>query len=79
MTPIRPLVAVAAIIAATAMISAQVPEVKLRASPRGSAQMQLFGKYEKNRYDGGKWIFFQSQFDLQTQRWSVLGVGNRLT
>ena len=28
-------------------------------------------------YDGGKWIFFQSQFDLQSQRWSVLGVGNR--
>ena len=28
-------------------------------------------------YAGGNWIFFQSQFDLQNQRWSVLGVGNR--
>ncbi len=56
MTSIRPLVAIAAVVAATSVISAQVPEVKLPASPRGSAQMQLFGKYEKNRYDGGKWI-----------------------
>jgi hypothetical protein len=41
---------------ATALLSAQIPEVKLPPSPRGTAQMQLFGKYEKNRYDGGKWI-----------------------
>jgi hypothetical protein len=41
---------------ATALLSAQAPDVSLPASPRGSAQMQLFGKYVKNRYDGGKWI-----------------------
>lgn len=28
-------------------------------------------------YDGNNWIFFQSQFDVEGQRWSVLGVGNR--
>lgn len=56
MTRIRPLAAAAVLIAATTVVSAQTPEVKLPPSPRGSAQMQLFGKYEKNRYDGGKWI-----------------------
>jgi len=28
-------------------------------------------------YQNNYWIFFQSQFDVQGQRWSVLGVGNR--
>ena len=28
-------------------------------------------------YGNNNWIFFQSQFDLQNQQWSVLGVGNR--
>lgn len=56
MTLNRPLAAAIFLVAASAVIAAQTPDVKLPASPRGSAQMQLFGKYEKNRYDGGKWI-----------------------
>jgi hypothetical protein len=28
-------------------------------------------------YDGSRWIFFQSQWDPEGKRWSVLGVGNR--
>ena len=28
-------------------------------------------------YQNNYWIFFQSQFDVQNQQWSVLGVGNR--
>jgi hypothetical protein len=50
------LIAAVAILGVTSVMAAQMPEVKLPASPRGTAQMQLFGKYEKNRYDGGKWI-----------------------
>jgi hypothetical protein len=55
MTLARPLAA-AIVLAATAVISAQRPEVKLPASPRGSAEIQVLGKYEKNRYVGGQWI-----------------------
>ncbi len=28
-------------------------------------------------YDGGRWLFFQAQWDPDGQRWTVLGVGNR--
>src|SRR3990170_1956238 len=56
MTLIRPLTAAIVVVAATAMISAQRPEVKLPASPRGAAAAQVLGKYEKGRYVGGQWI-----------------------
>ena len=56
MTLIRPLVATIAVVAATAVISAQRPEIKLPPSPRGAAEMQVLGKYEKGRYVGGQWI-----------------------
>lgn len=44
------------VIAATAVIGAQRPEVKLPPSPRGAAEAQVLGKYEKGRYVGGQWI-----------------------
>src|SRR5688572_7293237 len=56
MTFIRPLTAAIAVVAATAVISAQRPEIKLPPSPRGAAEMQVLGKFEKNRYVGGQWI-----------------------
>lgn len=56
MTFIRPLAAVAITLAATVVLSAQRPDVKLPPSPRGSAEMQVLGKYEKGRYVGGHWI-----------------------
>src|SRR5688572_9501566 len=43
-------------LAAGAVISAQRPDIKLPPSPRGSAEMQVLGKYEKGRYVGGQWI-----------------------
>ena len=56
MTLIRPLTAAVVVLAATAVIAAQRPEVKLPPSPRGAAEMQVLGKYEKGRYVGGHWI-----------------------
>lgn len=56
MTRIRSVAVTFAIVAATAVVAAQRPDVKLPASPRGSAEMQVLGKYEKNRYVGGQWI-----------------------
>lgn len=56
MTLTRPLAAAIVLAAATAVISAQRPEVKLPASPRGAAEIQVLGKYEKGRYVGGQWI-----------------------
>jgi hypothetical protein len=56
MTFIRPLTAAIVVVAAAAVISAQRPEIKLPPSPRGSAEMQVLGKFEKNRYVGGQWI-----------------------
>ena len=55
MTRTLPLAA-ALVIAATAVISAQRPDVKLPPSPRGAAEIQVLGKYEKGRYVGGQWI-----------------------
>jgi hypothetical protein len=52
----RPLAAAAFAIALTTVISAQRPEVKLPPSPRGAAEIQVLGKYEKGRYVGGQWI-----------------------
>lgn len=56
MTLARPLAAAVLALAATAVLSAQRPEVKLPPSPRGSAEIQVLGKFEKNRYVGGQWI-----------------------
>jgi hypothetical protein len=57
MTLIRTAAAAVIVLAATTVISAQRPEVKLPASPRGSAEVQVLGKFdEKGRYAGGQWI-----------------------
>jgi hypothetical protein len=56
MTFIRPFAAALVVFTATAVLSAQRPDVKLPASPRGSAEAQVLGKYEKGRYVGGQWI-----------------------
>ena len=56
MTHIRLLAATAIAVAATTVISAQRPDVKLPPSPRGAAEIQVLGKFEKNRYVGGQWI-----------------------
>jgi hypothetical protein len=48
---------IAALLAATVGIAAQTrPDVKLPASPRGSAAIEVLGAYEKDRYVGGHWI-----------------------
>jgi hypothetical protein len=56
MTTFRKFAIAVSILAATAIASAQRPEVKLPPSPRGSAEVQVLGKYEKGRYVGGQWI-----------------------
>lgn len=56
MTLIRTLAAAAIAVAATGVIAAQRPEIKLPPSPRGAAEIQVLGKFEKNRYVGGQWI-----------------------
>ena len=56
MTITRPFAVALAVVAAAAVVSAQKPDVKLPASPRGTAEIQVLGKYEKGRYVGGQWI-----------------------
>jgi hypothetical protein len=51
---------VAAVTAAAVLVHAQVPEVKLPASPRGLAAAQVSGSWtgtgDERRYTGGQWI-----------------------
>lgn len=52
-----------------------IPEVKLPPSPRGSAAMQVLGKYEKGRYEGGKWIMVDYGRPIMRGRANIFGSG----
>lgn len=59
---------------ATVGLSAQTrPEVKLPPSPRGSAAMQVLGKYEKGRYEGGQWITIDYGRPIMRGRTNIFG------
>ncbi|MEZ5293886.1 MAG: DUF2911 domain-containing protein [Vicinamibacterales bacterium] len=71
--------AVPALVIATAIVVAAqaVPEVKLPPSPRGSAAIQLGGRWEKNntgqRYVDGKWVVVDYGRPLLRGRTDILG------
>ena len=46
----------ALVVSAVGVASQTRPDVRLPASPRGSAAIQVLGAYEKDRYVGGQWI-----------------------
>lgn len=60
----------------TVNLSAQTrPDVKLPPSPRGSAAIQVLGKYEKGRYDGGQWIAVDYGRPIMRGRANIFGSG----
>jgi hypothetical protein len=57
-------------------VAAQVrPDVKLPASPRGSAAMQVLGAYEKDRYVGGHWLTVDYGRPILRGRANIFGSG----
>src|SRR5262245_19374046 len=77
MTPIRSAFAIAfALTLATVGLVAQArPEVKLPPSPRGSAAIQVLGKFEKGRYEGGQWITVDYGRPIMRGRANIFGSG----
>jgi len=67
---------VVALALGTAGLAAQtIPEVKLPPSPRGSAAIQVLGKYEKGRYEGGRWITVDYGRPIMRGRANIFGSG----
>ena len=71
---------VAMMVAATAASSAQVPEVKMPASPRGTAAMQVGGTWTgpegERRYTGGSWITVDYGRPILRGRERIFGAGD---
>jgi hypothetical protein len=67
------------VVAASAVVSAQAPEVKLPMSPRGTAEIQVGGSWvepEKGgRYTGGSWITIDYGRPLLRTRDNIFGTG----
>ena len=66
--------------AITAVLSAQVPDVKLVPSPPGQAAVQLGGRWEKTaeggqRYVDGKWVVIDYSRPLLRGRTQIFGAG----
>ena len=70
---------VAVMVAASAASSAQVPEIKLPSSPRGSAAIQVGGSWTgpeaERRYTGGAWITVDYGRPIMRGRERILGAG----
>ncbi len=67
---------IAVLIASTAGVVAQTrPDVKLPASPRGSAAIQVLGAYEKDRYVNGQWITVDYGRPILRGRQNIFGSG----
>jgi hypothetical protein len=65
-----------AVVALSAGLSAQTrPDVKLPASPRGAAEIQVLGKIEKGRQVGGQWITVDYGRPLIRGRANIFGAG----
>ena len=67
-----------AVAAAAVLVHAQAPEVKLPASPRGSAAVQVAGSWtgtgDERRYTGGKWITLDYGRPIMRGREPIFGV-----
>ena len=66
---------IAALVVCTVAVSAQTPEVRLPASPRGSAAIQVLGAYEKDRYVNGRWITIDYGRPILRGRQNIFGSG----
>jgi hypothetical protein len=71
---------VAVIVAASAASSAQVPEIKLPSSPRGTAAIQVGGSWTgpeaERRYTGGSWITVDYGRPIMRGRERIFGAGD---
>ncbi len=76
MTTLRYFAITLCLLAATAFVSAQRPDVKLPPSPKGAAEIQVLGKYdEKGRYNGGQWITVDYSRPIMRGRANIFGTG----
>ena len=67
---------IAALVASAVGVVAQTrPDVKLPASPRGSAAIQVLGAYEKDRYVNGQWITVDYGRPILRGRQNIFGSG----
>jgi hypothetical protein len=70
---------VAVMVAASAASSAQVPEIKLPSSPRGTAAIQVGGSWTgpeaERRYTGGSWITVDYGRPIMRGRERIFGAG----
>ena len=68
------------IVAASALVAAQVPEVTLPPSPRGSAAIQVGGTWSgtgtDRRYTGGSWITVDYGRPILRGRENIFGTGS---
>jgi hypothetical protein len=62
-------------LASASLVAQTRPEVKLPPSPRGSAEMQVLGKYVKGRYEGGQWITIDYGRPIMRGRTNIFGSG----
>lgn len=63
------------VVAASALVGAQVPDVKLPPSPRGSAAIQVGGTWSEGRYTGGSWITVDYGRPIMRGRENIFGTG----
>lgn len=67
------------VITAAVLVHAQVPEVKLPPSPRGSAEVQVAGSWTETgtekRYTGGQWITVDYGRPIMRGREAIFGAG----
>jgi Protein of unknown function (DUF2911) len=75
MTRTRCCLALAFALATVGLAAQTRPEVKLPPSPRGSAEIQVLGKYEKGRYEGGQWITVDYGRPIMRGRANIFGSG----
>lgn len=63
------------VVAASALVGAQAPEVKLPPSPRGSAAIQVGGTWSQGTYTGGSWITVDYGRPILRGRENIFGTG----
>jgi hypothetical protein len=65
----------ALVASAVGVVAQSRPDVKLPASPRGSAAIQVLGAYEKDRYVNGQWITVDYGRPILRGRQNIFGSG----
>ena len=63
------------VVAASAFVGAQAPEVTLPPSPRGSAAIQVGGTWTDGRHTGGSWITVDYGRPILRGRENIFGTG----